>query len=354
MMRNDWCDVGATDTFIDGESLPVIAGDQKIAVFRLGDEIFALKDLCTHGNAKLSDGYIEDGCVECPLHQGLFDIRTGEVRCAPLTENVRRFPVRIVDGRVEVDVAMIDDAGEALPEMKQGTVVVRTIARAAHDVAVVHLECSGIGKLDYKAGQYIDVLLENNQSRSYSMATASGSDVIELHIRHMPGGLFSDQVFGSLAFGTALEINGPIGSFYLRDTDSPVILLASGTGFAPVKAIIEEAIRQDKQRSMTLYWGGRQQADLYMHALCLAWAERHAWFHYVPVLSEADSQWTGKTGFVHLAVMADYPVLANHEVYACGAPVVVDAARRDFVGRCALPQHSFYADAFVSKADVLA
>lgn len=353
-MSQDWIDVGTADMFIDGESLPVVAGDQKVAVFRLGDEIFALKDLCTHGNAKLSDGYIEDGCVECPLHQGLFDIRTGEVRCAPLTENVRRFPVRVVDGRVEVDVAKIDDAGDILPEMKQGLVVVRDIVRAADDVAIVQLDCAGMGKLDYRAGQYIDVLLEDNQSRSYSMATASGSDVIELHIRHMPGGLFSDRVFGELTSGIALNINGPIGSFYLRDTQAPVILLASGTGFAPVKAIIEEAVRTDNQRSMTLYWGGRRQPDLYMHARCLEWETLYPWFHYVPVLSEANTQWQGKTGFVHLAVMEDCPDLANHEVYACGAPVVIESARRDFVARCNLPEQHFYADAFVSKADVLA
>jgi anthranilate 1,2-dioxygenase ferredoxin subunit len=103
-----WQALGALDNFTEGEPVAVVAGERPVAIFRLGDEVFALHDLCTHGAARLSDGFVEDGCVECPLHQGLFDIRTGAVRCAPLTEAVRTYPIRIVDGQVQISVAVED------------------------------------------------------------------------------------------------------------------------------------------------------------------------------------------------------------------------------------------------------
>src|SRR5450830_1563927 len=195
-VMSDWFDVGNADDFGDGEVAPVVAGGQPVAVFRLGEELFALKDLCTHGNAKLSDGYVEDGCVECPLHQGLFDIRGGAPRCAPVTEAVRSFPVRVVAGRVEVGMgtAAQEDAAPAVQKMQA---TIHGITRAALDVAVLQLRCDG-AELTYQAGQYIDVLLGDGQRRSYSMAThaTGGQDVLELHVRHLPGGLFTDRVFG--------------------------------------------------------------------------------------------------------------------------------------------------------------
>ncbi|MBB2930310.1 MULTISPECIES: anthranilate 1,2-dioxygenase ferredoxin subunit AndAb [Paraburkholderia] len=100
----NWQAIGTLDDFTEGEPAAVVAGNRQIAIFRLGDEVFALNDLCSHGHARLSDGYVEDGCVECPLHQGLIDIRSGAPRCAPVTEPVRAFPIRIVDSRVEVHV----------------------------------------------------------------------------------------------------------------------------------------------------------------------------------------------------------------------------------------------------------
>ncbi len=350
---SDWFDVGNADDFVDGEVAPAMAGGQPVAVFRLGEELFALKDLCTHGNAKLSDGYVEDGCVECPLHQGLFDIRSGAPRCAPVTEAVRSFPVRVVAGRVEIGMGAAAQE-EAAPAVQKMQATIHAVTRAAPDVAVLQLRCDGAAPA-YQAGQYIDVLLADGQRRSYSMAThAAGSpDMLELHVRHLPGGLFTDRVFGGLQAGEMLELEGPGGNFYLRDGASPVILLASGTGFAPIKALVEEAIAKNNNRPMRLYWGGRRQADLYMDALCRDWAARLPWFDYVPVLSDADSAsgWTGRTGFVHQAVMQDIPAMQQYQVYACGAPVVVESARRDFTGSCGLPETDFFADAFLSKAD---
>jgi CDP-4-dehydro-6-deoxyglucose reductase len=354
---SEWFDVGHADDFAEGEVAAARAGSQAVAVFRLGEEIFALKDLCTHGNAKLSDGYVEDGCVECPLHQGLFDIRSGAPRCAPVTEAVRSFPVRVVAGRVEIGVGGESDAAaiaSAEPALQSVQATLESITRAAPDVAILRLRCAA--PLSYRAGQYIDLLLEDGQRRSYSMATYArdGSDLLELHVRHLPGGLFTDRLFNGMQPGQQFSLEGPAGSFFMREGSEPVILLASGTGFAPVKALVEEAIATGSARAMRLYWGGRRAADLYLDALCRDWAASLPWFDYVPVLSEADAAngWSGRTGFVHQAVMQDVPAMQSYQVYACGAPVVVESARRDFTATCGLPGTAFFADAFVSKADL--
>lgn len=349
MTMSDWHDVGAPDQFPEDAGTPVQAGGVAIAMFRLGDELFALRDLCTHGNALLSDGYVEDGCVECPLHQGLFDIRSGAVRCAPLTEPVRTFPVRVVAGRVQVSTGCA--WAEERPAVTQASARITGIERPAADVAVISLATEPL--LDYRPGQYLDVLLENGERRSYSMASLPGEAGLELHIRHMPGGLFTDRVFGGLASGDTLRIEGPAGSFTLSEFGMPAILLASGTGFAPIKAMVAANAALFRPRAMHLYWGGRRRSDLYMDTLCRRWAEQYPWLTYVPVLSDLapEDGWMGRTGFVHRAVMEDFPDLSGHEVYACGAPQMVEAARADFVQACRLPADNYYADAFLSKAD---
>jgi CDP-4-dehydro-6-deoxyglucose reductase len=154
---------------------------------------------------------------------------------------------------------------------------------------------------------------------------------IELHLRHMPGGKFTDHVFGSMKDKDILRIEGPFGSFFLReDSDKPIVLLASGTGFAPIKAIVEHMQHKGIQRPVTLYWGGRRPADLYMHDWLVQKAAEMPNLKYVPVISDAlpEDQWQGRTGFVHKAVLQDFPDLSGHQVYACGA-IVVDSAQRD-------------------------
>jgi CDP-4-dehydro-6-deoxyglucose reductase len=151
-----------------------------------------------------------------------------------------------------------------------------------------------------------------------------------------------------------LRMEGPFGSFFLREESAkPMILLASGTGFAPIKAIVQHMQAQAIARPAVLYWGARRRADLYQHDWCVEAAAAMPNLRYVPVLSEAtpEDAWSGRTGFVHQAVMQDWPDLSGHQVYACGAPVMVDAAQRDFVARCGLPEDEFYADSFTSEAD---
>jgi len=254
-----------------------------------------------------------------------------------------------------VEARSVPGLGE-LPILKMPTRVL-AIDRPAPDVAVLKMQLPANQNFQYRAGQYIEFILRDGARRSYSMANAPGAvgdpPAIELHIRHMPGGLFTDQVFSTLKLRDILRMEGPFGSFFLREGPQPIVLLASGTGFAPIKALIQQLQAQGNTRPAVLYWGCRRRADLYQHD----WAEQAAaetpWLTYVPVLSEpaAEDGWTGRTGFVHQAVMADWPDLSGHQVYACGAPVMVDAAQRDFTARCGLPAEAFFADAFTSEAD---
>jgi CDP-4-dehydro-6-deoxyglucose reductase len=239
---------------------------------------------------------------------------------------------------------------------------VHAITRVAPDVVVITLQLPASERLAYRAGQYIEFMLRDGKRRSYSMANAplaDGTEPVEapvsLHIRHLPGGLFTDQVFGTMKERDILRFEGPLGTFFLReDSDKPVVLLASGTGFAPIKAIVERLVQLKSTRPVRLYWGGRRPQDLYMDALCREWAATLPDFRYVPVVSQAlpDDGWSGRDGFVHQAVMADLPDLSGFQVYACGAPMMVESAKRDFSAACGLPAEEFYADAFTTEADL--
>jgi len=232
---------------------------------------------------------------------------------------------------------------------------VNSLEKMAPDVMVLTLQLPANETFQYKAGQYLEFLLRDGKRRAYSIATAPEGGALTLHIRHMPGGLFTDQVFSTMKERDILRFEGPLGTFFVRDDSAkPMVLLASGTGFAPIKAIVEHERASGSQRQMTLYWGGRRPQDLYMDALCRQWADEMPNFTYVPVVSDAlpEENWSGRTGFVHQAVIDDLPDMSGHQVYACGAPIVVESAKRDFVKDCKLPEEEFYADAFTSEADL--
>ncbi len=231
---------------------------------------------------------------------------------------------------------------------------VSSLTLAAPDVLVLKLQLPATQNFQYHAGQYLEFILRDGSRRSYSMANAPGQGPeAELHIRHMPGGKFTDHAFTALKERDILRAEGPFGSFFLREGEQPIVLLASGTGFAPIKALIEQLERDGSHRPTTLYWGGRRPQDLYLHDWALAAAGRLPWLSYVPVVSDAqaDDGWSGRTGFVHRAVLEDHTDLRGHQVYACGAPIVVESARRDFALEAGLPDEQFFADAFTSEAD---
>jgi CDP-4-dehydro-6-deoxyglucose reductase, E3 len=225
---------------------------------------------------------------------------------------------------------------------------VEKMEKLAADVMAIWLKLPSNERLQFLPGQYIDFLLKDGRKRSFSLANAPEDDgLLELHIRHVPGGFFTDHVFNAMKVKEILRINGPLGSFFLRESDKPVIFLAGGTGFAPIKSILMHAFKHGVDRQMVLYWGAKARADLYQGELPDAWAREHDNFSFVPVLSEAKPEdgWAGRAGFVHQAILADFGDLSGYEVYACGAPPMIDAARKDFVAR-GLPEDAFFSDAF--------
>jgi CDP-4-dehydro-6-deoxyglucose reductase len=224
------------------------------------------------------------------------------------------------------------------------------------DVAIVWLKLPANERLQFLPGQYIEFILKDGSRRSFSMANAPHDDeFLQVHVRHVPGGSFTEHVFRTMKERDILRFEGPLGNFFLREEGGkPIVFVASGTGFAPIKAILDAAFKKGITRPMTLYWGGRRPRDLYMNELPMQWAVDHPQFRYVPVVSDAlpEDAWRGRTGFVHRAVLEDFADLSGHQVYACGAPIVVESARRDFTLQRGLPLDEFFADSFTTAADL--
>ena len=303
---------------------------------------------CKNGACGSCKGKVVSGSVQHRPHQQ---------RALPPEEEAAGFSLfccATTTGDLVIEAREV--AGSSDYPIKKMPSRVTTIEKVAPDVVVLTLQLPASERLHYRAGQYIEIMLRDNKRRSYSMASAPvDGGPVSLHSRHPPGGPFTDQGFGSMKERDILRFEGPMGTFFLReDSDKPVVLLASGTGFAPLKAIVEHMINEQSPRPITLYWGARRPHDLYMDALCRQWAADLPQFTYVPVVSNAleEDQWQGRTGFVHHAVMADLPDMAAYQVYACGAPIVVESANSDFVKLCNLPAEEFYADAFTTEADL--
>lgn len=225
----------------------------------------------------------------------------------------------------------------------------------APDVRVLSLKLPESERLVFLAGQHIDILLRDGRRRSYSLANAPhGDPFLQLHVRHVPGGVFSGQVFVHMQAKDLLRFQGPLGTFFLREeSDRPIIFVAGGTGFAPIKAMIEHILHRGGLRPMHLYWGVRARQDLYQHELAQAWAQACPGLRYTPVLSEPlpGDDWRGRVGWVHAAVLQDYPDLRSQEVYACGPPAMIDAIKKTFV-RQGLMVDALYYDSFDHAHDL--
>lgn len=230
---------------------------------------------------------------------------------------------------------------------------VHKLEQVAPDVMVLSLKLPTHERLQFLAGQYIDILMKDGKHRSFSLANAPHDDeLLQLHVRNYPGGVFTEHVFTRMQEKDILRFEGPLGTFFLReDTDKPIIFVASGTGFAPVKGIVEHAFHAGIDRQMVLYWGTRTQADLYLAELAGNWQQEHDNFTFIPVLSEAKpaDNWNGRTGLVHQAVLQDFDSLAGYQIYACGSPLMVEAAHRDFTRLRGLPEDEFFSDSFTAS-----
>jgi len=219
----------------------------------------------------------------------------------------------------------------------------------SNDVMALFLKLPSSEHLQFMAGQYIEFLLKDGKRRAFSLANAPHVDnLLELHLRLIPGGQFTQYVFNEMPDKAILRIEGPFGSFYYRDESvKPMIMVAGGTGFAPIKSIVEHMIHYDIKREVTIYWGARTREDLYMPELPQAWAEAYPHIKFIPVLSDAtpENNWQGRTGLVHQAVLDDLADLSGYEVYCCGAPAMVEVAHASFL-QAGLPEDAFYSDAF--------
>ena len=332
-----------------GHSFDVEPGD---SILRTGLAAgFAIPFSCRQGVCRNCRGKLVSGEVDL-----------GDVHPAYLSEEERaRGYVHLCQATARSDVTFEIRELEGLAGVTVRKVPCRIakIERPAPDVSILHLRLPMNENMIFVAGQHIEFILPDEVRRTYSIATkpnVDGVTAIEVHIRHVPGGLFSDSMLAKMKERDLMKFEGPLGSFHLHmDSTKPILMLASGTGFAPIKSMLEFAFERGlhKQRPITLYWGGRTRKDLYRAELPEAWAAEHPEFRFVPVLSEAtpDCAWQGRTGLVHLAALADRPDMKGCEVYACGAPAMVEAARHDFTGKASLPATDFHADAFLTRAD---
>ncbi len=231
---------------------------------------------------------------------------------------------------------------------------VQKLEKVTEDVAVLSLKLPASERLMFLAGQYIDIILKDGRRRSFSLANAPHDDAeLQLHIRHVAGGEFTDYVFNQMQPKAILRFEGPLGTFFLReDSERPIVLLATGTGFAPIKSMLEHAFYIGLQRPLTLYWGARHRRDLYMFDLPVQWAAAHPNFKFVPVLSQpsAEDAWQGRTGHVQDCVLADFPDVSGLQVYACGSPAMVAEAHQKLVA-AGLPEEAFFSDAFTFARD---
>jgi CDP-4-dehydro-6-deoxyglucose reductase len=283
------------------------------------------------------------------------DVDLGAFQASTLNEDERRagfalFCCAKPRSDLVIEVREVRRAGDI--RIRKLPCRVESIEKPAPDVAIVKLKLPANERLQFLAGQYIDLLLKDGRRRSFSLATPPHDDaLLELHVRHVPGGHFSGQLFNEFKGREILRFEGPLGTFFLREeSDKPIIFVAGGTGFAPIKGVIEHALQHeiDATRPMVLYWGVRAKQDLYLPDLPGRWQQASGNFTFIPVLSEPapGDDWPGRTGFVHQAVLDDFADLSGYQVYACGGPAMIDVARRTFTLTRGLPPEEFFADSF--------
>jgi len=295
-------------------------------------------------------------CGVCKGHlvQGTVDYHGYET--PGLSEDDRRQSLALFCRAIPTSDVLIEAEHVVSPEsitIKSLAARVDKIERLANDVMRLKLKPCDNQRLEFLAGQYIDILLQDGRRRSFSIANAPHEeDIIELHIRHNKDGDYTHYIFNEMQEQEELRIEGPFGSFYFReDSHHPIILMAGGTGFGPIKAIIEHALAEGVARPMYLYRGVRNSGDLYMDELIASWLQCSN-LSYIPVLSASrdTDNWTGRTGLVHQAVASDFKDLRNYEVYSCGPPAMVEAGREALLAR-GLPGDRYYCDAFEKATD---
>ncbi len=248
-------------------------------------------------------------------------------------------------GDLLLDIELIESASEI--KVEQFPAKIALMENLGGDVMRLGLKLPEESRMQFLAGQYVEFILDDGERRAFSIANAPHDDeLLEFHIRHVDGGKFTDRLFNQMRLGDLLQIEGPMGSFFVReDSERPMIMLATGTGFGPVKGIVEHLIAEKSQRPIYIYWGGDGEDALYLDTLAREWDRQHSDIHFRPVLSKGGDEWQGRRGYVQDAAVADFTSLAGFEMYACGNPGMVYAAKDTMIANGMLEEHC-YSDAF--------
>ncbi len=318
-------------------------------IFRTDGDSAILDDALIHG-LNFPYGCQKGFCGKCKatIIEGEVGY-PGDIPNGITPEEVAEGMALLCQCRAKSDVSLVIDELDSVAdiEVRNLPCKVESIKHLNHDVTQIMLKIPGAESLQYLAGQYVDLIHPDFEPRAFSIANApTNSSLIELHVRQIENGKFTNFVFNELEEKSLLRIEGPKGDFFFReDSKKPVILVAGGTGLGPIKSIIEHAIATQLNRKIYLYWGVRDEVDLYID-LPAKWADEHDNIHFVPVLSEPNDAWQGKTGFVHESVLSDFEDLTGYEVYACGPPEMVKATAKTFVEQ-GMIKDNFFSDAFV-------
>ncbi len=308
-----------------------------------------LPDGCRNGSCGVCRAHLASGRVRYPhgppLGLTAFERNAGDVllcRAVPVTDLV-------------LDAQEVAAAADLV--IKTLPCRVARMQPLTHEVMALHLRLPPVEALKFLPGQYIDVLLPGGQRRSFSLANPPHDSAhLEIHVGLVPGGRFSEEVFRRMQLGALLEIQGPLGSFFLQENSTcSLLMVAGGTGYAPCKAMLRHLFENHIKCPVTLYWGARSQADLYEQMQAEQWAREQADFRFVPVLSEPQpgDQWTGRRGRVHEAVLADYAEFSKCDIYLAGPPAMVRGTRQSLLLKGADPAHIF-SDAFDYAPEVRA
>jgi CDP-4-dehydro-6-deoxyglucose reductase len=333
-----------------------LSGSGKTFRVRRGENILAaalrqgvmLPYSCKNGTCGSCKARLERGEVHYPFHPPLAlersDIADGYTllcQAEPLED-------------LQVEAREIEAVRDIQVRMLPARVVEKTLL--AKDVMRLRLRLPSTQRLQFLAGQYVDMLIEDGKRRAFSIASCpSLESEIELHIRHVEGGDFTGHVFDRLQERDILRFEGPLGNFFVRndEPDRPIIMMGGGTGFAPLKSMIENLLQNDDQRPIHLYWGTRTAEELYLDALPSRWAREHDHIEYRRALSEAgpDEPLAAYRGLVHEAVLADHHDLSEFDVYMSGPPAMIEVAKKAFV-KHGLPEDRMFYDSFEFGLDV--
>ena len=257
------------------------------------------------------------------------------------------FCVSVAQSDLVLEVNEINSSSDV--QVKMLPARVNSLRLLADDVMEMTLKLPAAEKMNFYAGQYIEFIMRDRSRRAFSIANSPTNDeCLELHLRNVPEGVFTNHVFNSMKEKAMVRIEGPFGQFYIRNTSNrPLVLMAGGTGFAPIKSILEKLIEEGDTRPINLYWGARAKSDLYRNDLAEQWAQQYAHINYIPVLSEAKASdnWNGRTGFVHEAVIEDIANITDFDVYMAGPPIMINSAKTALSDK-GLPVDQLFSDSF--------